>query len=145
MARGGMRVVEVLKLSLKDLQDQKLILQTPKSGKEQEIVFIPQKIADSLRDYAHQVCKDPKDRIFPISCEAARMVVLKAGKLVGVHLRPHDRRRHSATDSSRSGVPIEIVSMPILRHWNLSRTRRYLGTINDVEAIRWIDNNNAMH
>jgi integrase/recombinase XerD len=140
MARGGMRVGEVLKLRLKDLQDQKLILQSPKSGKEYEIIFIPQKVADRLRDYAHQVCKKPEDRIFPISYEAARMVVLKAGKLVDIHLRPHDLRRHSATYASRSVVPLEIVSKVILRHSTLSMTQRYLGTINDVEAIRWIDN-----
>ena len=83
MARGGMRVGEVLKLRQKDLQDQKLILQSPKSGKDQEIVFIPQKVAERLRDYAHKVCKKPEDRISPISYEAARMIVLKAGKLVG--------------------------------------------------------------
>jgi len=140
MARGGMRVGEVLKLRLKDLQDQKLILEAPKSGKEQEVVFIPQKVADRLRDYARQVCRKPEDRIFPISYEATRMIVLKAGKLVGIHLRPHDLRRHSATYASRSGVPIEIVSKLILRHSTLSMTQRYLGTINDVEAIRWIDN-----
>jgi len=120
MARGGMRVGEVLKLRLKDIQEQK--------------------VAERLRDYAKQVCKYPEDRIFPISYEAARMIVLKAGKLVGIHLRPHDLRRHSATFASRSGVPIEIVSKVILRHSNLSTTQSYLGTINDVEAIRWIDN-----
>jgi integrase/recombinase XerD len=60
MARGGMHVGEVLKLRLKDLQDQKLILKEPKSGKEQEIVSIPQKVADRLRDYAHQVFKNPR-------------------------------------------------------------------------------------
>ena len=123
MARGGMRVGEVLKLRQKDLQDQKLILQSPKSGKDQEIVFIPQKVAERLRDYAHEVCKKPEDRIFPISYEAARMVVLKAGKLVGIHLRPHDLRRHSATFASRSGVSIEIVSKFILRHSNLPPLR----------------------
>ena len=140
MARGGMRVGEVLKLRLKDIQDQKLILEAPKSGKDQEIVFIPQKVADRLRDYAHEVCKKNEDRIFPISYEAARMIVLKAGRLVGIHLRPHDLRRHSATFASRSGVPIEIISKVILRHANLSTTQMYLGTINDVEAIRCIDN-----
>ena len=140
MARGGMRVGEVLKLRLKDLQDQKLVLEAPKSGKAQEIVFIPQKVAERLRDYAHQVCNNPEDRIFPISYEAARMIVLKAGKLVGIHLRPHDLRRHAATFASRSGVPIEIISKVILRHSNLSTTQIYLGTINDTEAIRWIDN-----
>ena len=33
MARGGMRIGEVLKLTLKDIEDCKLILRTPKSGK----------------------------------------------------------------------------------------------------------------
>ena len=42
-------------------------------------------------------------------------MVKKAGEMVGVHLRPHDLRRHAATYASRAGVPIEIVSkgMPI--------------------------------
>ena len=54
MARGGMRIGEVLKLTLIDIQDRNLILREPKSGKEHEIVFIPQKVADRLRDYAFQ-------------------------------------------------------------------------------------------
>ena len=64
----------------------------------------------------------------------------KAGKAVGVHLRPHDLRRHSASYASRPGVPIEIVNKVILRHASLSTTQRYLGTVSDVEAMRWIDN-----
>ena len=140
MARGGMRIGEVLNLALKDIQDRKLILRQPKSGKEHEVVFIPQKVSDRLRDYAKQKCKSPNDRIFPISYEAARTMVSKAGKLVGIQLKPHDLRRHSATYASRSGVPIEIVSKIILRHANLSTTQRYLGTISDTEALRWIEN-----
>lgn len=53
MARGGMRIGEVLKLRLKDIQDRKLILCEPKSGKEHEIVFISQKVADRLKIYAN--------------------------------------------------------------------------------------------
>ena len=64
----------------------------------------------------------------------------KAGKVVGIHLKPHDLRRYAATYASRSGLPIEIVSKVILRHANLSTTQRYLGTESDVEAMRWIDN-----
>jgi integrase len=67
-------------------------------------------------------------------------MVFKAGKMVGIHLRPHDLRRHSATYASRSGVPIEIISKLILRHSNLSTTEKYLGKISDTEAIRWIEN-----
>jgi integrase/recombinase XerD len=140
MARGGMRIGEVLKLTANDLQDRKLTLREPKSGREHEVVFIPQKVADRLREYAAKHCKTNEDQIFPISYEAARMMVAKAGKMVGVPLRPHDLRRYAATFASRSGVPIEIVSKVILRHSNLSTTQRYLGKITDTEAMKWIEN-----
>ena len=34
---------------------------------------------------------------------------------------------------------IEIVSKVILRHADFSTTQRYLGKVNDSEAIRWIE------
>ena len=46
MARCEMRVGEVLKLKLKDIEERKLILRQPKSGKAHEIVFIPQQVID---------------------------------------------------------------------------------------------------
>ena len=140
MARGEMRISEVLQLTPSDIEDRKLTLRGPKSGKEREIVFIPQKVADRLKDYINTRGIGSDRRIFPISYTAARRVVNKAGKVVGIHLRPHDLRRHAATYASRSGVPIEIVSKVILRHANLSTTQRYLGTVSDAEAMRWIDN-----
>jgi integrase/recombinase XerD len=45
-----------------------------------------------------------------------------------------------ATYASRSGTPVEIVSKVILRHANLSTTQIYLGKVNDLEAMRWIEN-----
>jgi integrase len=63
-------------------------------------------------------------------------MVAKAGSVVGIHLRPHDLKRHAATYTSRSGVPIEIVAKVILRHSNLSTTERYLGKISDVEDMK---------
>jgi len=140
MARGGMRISEVLQLTPSDIEDRKLTLRSPKSGKERETVFIPQKVADRLREYITSKGLGSDQRIFPISYTAGRRVVNKAGKVVGIHLRPHDLRRHAATYASRSGVPIEIVSKVILRHANLSTTQRYLGTVSDIEALRWIDN-----
>jgi len=140
MARGGMRISEVLQLIPSDIEDRKLTLRSPKSGKDHEIVFIPQKVADRLREYITSRGIGSDRRIFPISYTAGRRVVNMAGKVVGIHLRPHDLRRHAATYASRSGVPIEIVSKVILRHANLSTTQRYLGTVSDVEAMRWIDN-----
>ncbi|RJR40215.1 MAG: site-specific integrase [Desulfobacteraceae bacterium] len=106
----------------------------------QETVFIPQKVADRLKDYLKEKSFKPEDKIFPVGYEAVRAIVRKAGNAVGVKLRPHDLRRHAATHASRSGVPVEIVSKVILRHTNLSTTQRYLGKVTDTEAIRWIDN-----
>jgi integrase len=140
MARGGMRVGEVLKLTPKDVSDQKLTIQSPKSGKDSEVVFIPRKVVERLRAYMKDKAVEPEHKIFPITYAAARIAVKKAGKLAGIELRPHDLRRHAATYASRSGVPIEIVSKVILRHSNLSTTQRYLGKISDSEATRWIEN-----
>jgi len=140
MARGGMRVGEVLKLTPENVNDQKLILQRPKRGNEAEKVFIPRRIADRQNVYVRGKSIKADQKIFPITYAAARLVVKKAGKSVGIELRPHDLRRHAATYASRSGVPIEIVSKVILRHANLSTTQRYLGKISDTEATRWIKN-----
>ena len=140
MARGGMRIGEVLKLIPDDISGQKLLIRDPKSGREQEVIFITQKIADRLREYINSKHIAFNRRIFPISYEAARSMVKKAGEMVGVRLRPHDLRRHAATYASRSGVPIEIVSKIILRHSNLSTTQMYLGKVSDNEAMRWIEN-----
>ena len=140
MARGGMRIGEVLKLTPEDISGQKLLIRDPKSGREQEIIFITQKIADRLREYINLKNIEFNQRIFPISYEAARSMVKKAGEMVGVRLRPHDLRRHAATYASRAGVPIEIVSKIILRHSDLSTTQMYLGKVSDNEAMRWIEN-----
>jgi len=113
MARGGMRVGEVLKLRPRDVQDRKLTLRDPKSGKEREHVFIPQKVADRLKEYIRVKGIQLNQKIFPICYEAARTMVKKAGDKVGIRLRPHDLRRHAATYASRSGVPIEIVRVPL--------------------------------
>ena len=140
MARGGMRVGEVLKLTPADSLGRKLILNDTKSGKEQELIFIPQKVADRLKEYVRTINIGPNKKIFPICYGAARAMVKKAGQLVGIRLRPHDLRRHAATFASRSNVPLEIISKVILRHSNLSTTQIYLGKVSDTEAIRWIEN-----
>jgi len=127
MAKGGMRVGEVLKIRPIDVKGRKITLPDPKSGKESEVVFIPQKIADRLREYIQMKGVEPEDRIFPITYNAALVMVNKAGKMVGVYLRPHDLRRHAATHASRSGTPIEIVSKVILRHAHLAHDSAIFG------------------
>lgn len=140
MARGGMRIGEVLNLTPRDVEDRKLVICDPKSGREIEVVFIPRKVADRLDQYIRKNRIKPDKRIFPITYSAARNMVVKAGMIVGIHLRPHDLRRHSASFASRAGTPLEIVSKVILRHANIATTQRYLGKISDMEAMRWIEN-----
>ena len=125
MARGGMRVGEVLKITPKDIEGRKVIIRDAKSRKEWEFVFIPQRVTDRLKMYIKAESIEPDQRIFPITYPAARMVVKKAGKLVGIDLNPHDLRRFAATYASRSGMPLEIVSKIILRHQNLSTTKSF--------------------
>ena len=139
MARGGMRIGEVLNLRSSDIQERNLAIKNPKSGRTGEIVYVPRKLLIRLNDYVKGNDIGMNDRIFPISYVAAWSMVKKAGKLVNIELRPHDLRRHAATYASRSGTPIEIVSKVILRHADLSTTQRYLGKVNDTEAIRWIE------
>lgn len=140
MARGGMRIGEVLKVRPIDVEDKKIILHDPKSGRGVEVVFIPQKVADRFKDYIRINNIGSDQRIFPLSYGGARAIVKKAGRIVGINLNPHDLRRLAATYASRSGTPIEIVSKVILRHGNLSTTQRYLGKVSDTEAARWIEN-----
>jgi integrase len=139
MARGCMRIGKVLNLTPMDIEDRKVIIQDPKSGRESEVVFLPQKVIDRMRNYVRNVKIKPDAKIFPITYAWARLVVKKAGDLVDMKVRPHDLRRHATTYASRSGTPLEIVSKVLLRHSNLSTTQRYLGEISDTEAIRWID------
>jgi site-specific recombinase XerC len=106
----------------------------------QEQLMLTQKMADRLKEYVKESGAGPGQQLFPISYNAARIMVRKAGRLVGIHLRPQDLRRHAATFASRSGTPIEIVSKVIMRHAHLSTTQRYLGKVTDVEAVRWIEN-----
>ena len=124
MARGGMRIGEVLKLRAMDVDDRKLLIISPKSGRQSEVVFIPKKVADRLRDYLRSENLEPEQRVFPIGYTSAREIVRKAGRKIGIELSPHDLRRHAATYASRAGAPLEIVSKIILRHANLSTTQR---------------------
>ncbi|MEW5736463.1 MAG: site-specific integrase [Thermodesulfobacteriota bacterium] len=139
MARGGMRVGEVLKLRAKDVQGTKLNLVAPKSKREGEVVFIPKKVADRLEKYILKHRIKSEGLMFPMCYSIVRSIVVRAGKMVGVEMAPHDLRRHAAIYASRSGTPIEIISKVILRHSNLSTTQRYLGKVSEVEAMRWIE------
>jgi integrase/recombinase XerD len=55
MARGGMRVGEVLNLMPVDIQERTLVIQSLKSGRTGEAVYVPRKLLARLRDYVHMI------------------------------------------------------------------------------------------
>ena len=82
MHQGG------LEKEVRDVDGRKLTLRDPKSGKQMEVVFVPQKVADRLKEYIEQKGIGPDERIFPLTYQGARAVVVKAGNLVGIHPWP---------------------------------------------------------
>jgi integrase/recombinase XerD len=102
MARGGMRVGEVLKLTPNDIHEKKLTLRAPKSGKKREFVFIPQKVADRLKDYVREKGIPPHLRIFPI-CSHKRIIPVHWVRSVFCLYKPtkRDGRNHQITPQFR--------------------------------------------
>jgi integrase/recombinase XerD len=138
-SRCGARIGEVLRIRVKDIDGRKIIVQNPKSGKERGAIFMPEQVADRLRVYIQEKALRDQDRVFNLSYATARKMINKLGEKVGIKLKPHDLRRHSATFASRNGVPLELISKVLLRHQDLKTTQLYLGRVSDSEAIRWMD------
>jgi integrase/recombinase XerD len=136
-SRCGARIGEVLTISVKDIEGRKITVRNPKSGKEPEVIFMPEPVADRLKAYIREEGLSEHERVFNLWYTTARTMINGLGEKVGIKLNPHDLRRHSATFASRNGVPLEIISKALLRHQNLKTTQVYLGKVSDSEAIRW--------
>ena len=144
MGRSGMRIGEVLNVCAADINfDGSTILITqPKSGRSGEKVYITKKLCGRLQAYVVKKNLVSGDRVFHVSYSTAHRMVKKSGLMVNSKLRPHDLRRHAATQASRGSIPLEIVSKVILRHADIATTQRYLGAIDPTEASRWIEHLN---
>jgi integrase len=64
MAQSCLRVGEVLKLIPNDSLDRQLILNDTKSGKEAEVAFLPQKVADRLKNISVTMGSNPVTGFF---------------------------------------------------------------------------------
>ena len=139
-ARSGLRIGEVVRLNGADVEGRKLTLWNPKSGNESEIAYLTTSLAERLHAYIQENHRPPNESIFGVTYSGARYIVRSAGEKVGIRVRPHDLRRHSATYASRNGVPLEVISKVILRHQDLKTTQVYLGKVSEREALQWMDN-----
>ena len=90
MARSGMRVGEVLKLTPMDIEDRKAIIRDPKERKRGRS-RVPATEGCGPAQNVYSGKQNQSDaRIFPITYAAARLIVIKAGEIVGIRVRPHD-------------------------------------------------------
>jgi integrase len=138
-SKCGARIGEVLAIQVRDIDGRKITVRNPKRGKEDELIFMPEPVANRLKAYIQMKGLKDDDRAFNVCYGTARRMINRLGRKVGIELNPHDLRRHSATFASRNGMPLEIISKVLLRHQNLKTTQVYLGKVSDTEAIRWMD------
>jgi integrase/recombinase XerD len=58
-----------------DIEDRKVVIRDPKSGREAEVVFLPQKVIDRLQKNVRDNGFKQDARIFPFTYAAARLIV----------------------------------------------------------------------
>ena len=66
VARAGMRVSDVLRVTPNDIEDRKIVIRDTKSGKETEVVFVTRKLADRLKAYIRIQNIEMDRRVFTI-------------------------------------------------------------------------------
>gem|GEM_PF-7081609 len=49
-----------MRLKVSDVSDRELLLQEPKSGKEEEVAFMPEQVAKRLDEYIHREALAPR-------------------------------------------------------------------------------------
>ncbi len=136
MAKGAMRISEVLGMRAQDLNVAAawITLPNPKFGRQGEVVQLHQKLTQMIADYIREKDIASGDRVFPISYTTAHRMVVRRGRASGIKISPHDFRRHAATQASRAGVALELISKVILRHADIATTQRYLGEVSAAEG-----------
>lgn len=84
MARGGMRIGEVLNLTPDDIEDRKIFIKDPKSGRQAEVVFIPQKAVARLKGYIRDADLGENQRIYQFHIPLQGWLLIKLAALWGL-------------------------------------------------------------
>jgi len=97
----------VLKLTASDLHDRKLTLREPKSGREHEVVFIPQKLTDRLREYA-------------AACDPATLGIRFVIELDdSTHGQPRRKAMDQFVDNALQAAGITVVHVPAKKGYSV--------------------------
>jgi integrase/recombinase XerD len=134
MARGGMRVGEVLNLTPRDIEDRNLALAHPKSGKESEVVYISDDAHDALVDYLKLRAHCRSKRVFlvekgvykgqPISVRGIQKRMEYYAKKAGVAVSCHRLRHTMATKLLNAEAEVETIQDLLGHNW-ITTTQRY--------------------
>lgn len=124
MARCGLRVSEVLSLSLDRIKNGTALIVG--KGNKERYVFIPDYIINRIQ----AICK--RGLIFAKWDDRGfRKAIWMAFRNVGEYVSPHQLRHTFATWAINNGMPINQLAM-LLGHDDIRTTQRYLLSDNDV-------------
>lgn len=118
MSRCGLRVSEVLSLTIEAISDGKALIVG--KGKKERYVFVPEYILNRIERICSRglIFKNWDDRSF-------RKAIWLAFKNVGANVSPHMLRHAFASMCINQGMPINQIAM-LLGHNDIRTTQRYL-------------------
>ncbi|MDR2552456.1 MAG: tyrosine recombinase [Treponema sp.] len=146
MYSAGLRISELVSLSVKDLEDGCRTARVTGKGGKERYVFFSDEASLAMEEYlsARKVrirVEAPTDRLFinrrggPISVPGVRWIIGRYGDRTGLgkHVHPHALRHSFATHLVNSGCDVRLVQ-ELLGHASISTTQRY--THVDMEHLR---------
>jgi integrase/recombinase XerC len=146
MYSGGLRISELVSLSLRDLEDDLSGARIIGKGDRERPVFFSGEAGEALGAYLPSRkmrirAEKPTDRLFisrkgaPISVPGVRWIIAKYSERSGLekNIHPHSLRHSFATHLVNSGCDVRVVQ-ELLGHASISTTQRY--THVETERLR---------
>jgi integrase/recombinase XerC len=148
MYSAGLRISELVSLSVKDLEEDCLAARVLGKGNKERYVFFSDEAAEAIKEYlparrARIKAEAVTDKLFvnrrggPISIPGVRWIIARYGDRSGLgkHIHPHALRHSFATHLVNSGCDVRLVQ-EMLGHASISTTQRY--THVDMERLRQV-------
>lgn len=133
----GVRISELLKIRVKDINNEKSLLKVFGKGAKERYVILPEKLLNEISDFVRKNKLKEDHRLFPISARSVQLIIKKAAEKAKINknVTPHKLRHSFATHLLHAGVDIRAVQK-LLGHESLSITEIYTHyTIEDLRKI----------
>jgi integrase len=125
----GMRLGEAESLEVKDLRlgngEMRALIEDAKTASGIRAVFIPEWVAETLRDHLDDTGQTGQEPLFEIPRRTVQKEHNRACGIVGIHgYTIHDHRHTAAVHLARAGMPLHLLQQQ-LGHKNIDQTMRY--------------------